>query len=186
MSNEIRSFLAIEVDSNLLKRINTIEDDFKQIDANIKYVPCKNMHFTLKFFGNIDFDMLDKISKSIEKVIKNHKPFKLNIKGSGAFPNENRIKVIWIGIEENLELIKLQKELDKEFNKLGFKLERNYISHLTIGRMKSGKNKKEVQEKIKKYKNQEIGEMTVSKIYLKKSTLTPKGPIYENIKEFTL
>ncbi|MCI6775234.1 RNA 2',3'-cyclic phosphodiesterase [Methanobrevibacter boviskoreani] len=186
MSDNIRSFLAIEVDENLLKKINTIEDDFKQIDTNIKYVPSKNMHFTLKFFGNIDLEMIDRISKSIEKVIKNYKPFELKIKGSGAFPNEKRIKVIWIGIEENPELKSLQKELDHEFNKLGFNLERNYISHLTIGRMKSGRNKNQVQNKIRKYRDYEIGDMCVRKIYLKKSTLTPNGPIYENIKEFNL
>lgn len=186
MSDNIRSFLAIEVDENLLNKINTIEDDFKQIDANIKYVPSKNMHFTLKFFGNIDLEMIDKISKSIEKVIKNYEPFGLKIKGSGAFPNEKRIKVIWIGIEENPELKSLQKELDHEFNKLGFNLERNYISHLTIGRMKSGRNKNQVQNKIKKYRDYEVGDMCVRKIYLKKSTLTPNGPIYENIKEFNL
>lgn len=186
MSDNIRSFLAIEVDKNLLNKINTIEDDFKQIDANIKYVPSKNMHFTLKFFGNIDLEMIDRISKSIEKVIKNYKPFELKIKGSGAFPNEKRIKVIWIGIEENPELKSLQKELDHEFNKLGFNLERNYISHLTIGRMKSGRNKNQVQNKIRKYRDYEIGDMCVRKIYLKKSTLTPNGPIYENIKEFNL
>ena len=186
MSDNIRSFLAIEVDKNLLNKINTIEDDFKQIDANIKYVPSKNMHFTLKFFGNIDLEMIDKISKSIEKVIKNYEPFGLKIKGSGAFPNEKRIKVIWIGIEENPELKSLQKELDHEFNKLGFNLERNYISHLTIGRMKSGRNKNQVQNKIKKYRDYEIGDMCVRKIYLKKSTLTPNGPIYDNIIEFNL
>ena len=44
MSDNIRSFLAIEVDKNLLNKINTIEDDFKQIDANIKYVPSKTKH----------------------------------------------------------------------------------------------------------------------------------------------
>ncbi|OWT32568.1 2'-5' RNA ligase [Methanobrevibacter sp. 87.7] len=184
--DKIRSFLAIEVEDSLLNKIYDVEKDFKTIDANIKYVPTKNMHFTLKFFGNIDEDMVDKISDSIEKVLKNHKPFEIDIQGSGAFPNENRIKVIWIGIKNNSELKSLQKDLDNSFNKLGFKLERNYISHLTIGRMKNAKNKNLVQDKIKKYHDYEIGKMSVSSIVLKKSTLTPQGPIYENIKRFEL
>lgn len=184
--SKIRSFLAIEVEDVLLNKIYDIEKDFKNSDANIKYVPTKNMHFTLKFFGNINEEMIDKISCSVEKVLENHKPFEIDISGSGAFPNENRIKVIWVGIKNNSNLKSLQEDLDVSFNKLGFELERNYVSHLTIGRMKNAKNKNLVQDKIKKYHNYEIGKMTVSSIVLKKSTLTPKGPIYENIKEFTL
>ena len=72
MSESIRSFLAIDVDKRLLKKINDVEDDFKQIDANVKYVNIKNMHLTLKFFGNIDLNMADKISQSVKKVLSNH------------------------------------------------------------------------------------------------------------------
>ena len=186
MSESIRSFLAIDIDADLLDKIKTVEDEFKKIDANIKYVNIENMHLTLKFFGNIDLNMIDKIQCSVKKVINEHKPFKINIKGSGAFPNTKQIKVIWIGLEENKDLIKLQKNLDNEFNKLGFNLERNYKSHLTIGRMKNGKNKNLIQDKIKEYEDYTIGSMTVKKIALKKSTLTPQGPIYENIEVFKL
>ena len=186
MSESIRSFLAIDIDADLLDKIKTVEDEFKKIDANIKYVNIENMHLTLKFFGNIDLNRIDKISCSVKKVINEHKPFKINIKGSGAFPNTKQIKVIWIGLEENNDFITLQKNLDNEFNKLGFNLERNYKSHLTIGRMKNGKNKNLIQDKIKEYEDYNIGSMTVKKIALKKSTLTPQGPIYENIEVFKL
>ena len=80
----------------------------------------------------------------------------------------------------------LERLYDKEFRKLGFKKEKNFISHLTIGRVKSPKNKKEIREAIENLENIEIGKMSVSKICLKKSTLTPQGPIYEDIKVFEL
>lgn len=186
MSGSYRCFLAIDINVELLEKIKNIEDEFKNIDANIKYVNMENMHLTLKFFGNIDLNMVDKISSSVKEVINEYKPFKINIKGSGAFPNTKRIKVIWLGLEENQTLIRLQEDLDNKFNKLGFNLERNYKSHLTIGRMKNGKNKNLIQEKIKEYEGYNIGSMIVKKITLKKSTLTPKGPIYENIEIFKL
>ena len=50
MSESIRSFLAIDIDADLLDKIKTVEDEFKKIDANIKYVNIENMHLTLKFF----------------------------------------------------------------------------------------------------------------------------------------
>ena len=182
----IRSFLAIELDEELVPKILDVQKEFKKTNANIKYVPSQNMHFTLKFFGNIDLDMVEDISSAVEKVIKNYSSFDLNIKNCGCFPNKKVIKVLWLGLEEGSPIKDLQKDLDKEFKKLGFKKEKNFISHLTIGRVKSPKNKKEIQETIERLEKIEIGQMTVSKISLKKSTLTPQGPIYEDIKVFEL
>lgn len=182
----IRSFLAIELDEELVPKILDVQKEFKKTNANIKYVPSQNMHFTLKFFGNIDLDMVDDISSVVEKVIKNYSSFDLNIKNCGCFPNKKVIKVLWLGLEEGSPIKNLQKDLDKKFRILGFKKEKNFISHLTIGRVKSPKNKKEIREAIEKLENIEIGQMTVSRICLKKSTLTPQGPIYEDIKVFEL
>ena len=140
-SETIRSFLAIELDQELVPKILDVQKEFKKTNTNIKYVPSENMHFTLKFFGNIDLDMVEDISDAVNKVIKNYSSFDLNIKKCGCFPNMNVIKVLWLGLDEGSPIINLQKDLDKEFQKLGFKKERNFISHLTIGRVKSPKNK---------------------------------------------
>ena len=185
-SETVRSFLAIELDEDLVPKILDVQKEFKKTNSNIKYVPSQNMHFTLKFFGNIDLDMVEDISVAVLKVIKDYSSFDLNIKNCGCFPNKNVIKVLWLGLDEGSPIINLQKDLDKEFKKLGFKKERNFISHLTIGRVKSPKNKKEIRQTIEKLEDIEIGTFTVSKICLKKSTLTPQGPIYEDIKVFEL
>ena len=185
-SETIRSFLAIELDPELVPKILDVQKEFKKTNSNIKYVPSQNMHFTLKFFGNIDLDMVEDISAAVLKVIKNYSSFDLNIKKCGCFPNKNVIKVLWLGLDEGSPIKDIQKDLDKEFRKLGFKKEKNFISHLTIGRVKSPKGKKEIRNTIEKLEDVEIGQMTVSKICLKKSTLTPQGPIYEDIKVFEL
>ncbi len=185
-SETVRSFLAIELDEDLVPKILDVQKEFKKTNSNIKYVPSQNMHFTLKFFGNIDLDMVEDISVAVLKVIKDYSSFDLNIKKCGCFPNKNVIKVLWLGLDEGSPIKDLQRDLDKEFKKLGFKKERNFISHLTIGRVKSPKGKKEIRNAIEKLENIEIGQMTVSKICLKKSTLTPQGPIYEDIKVFEL
>ena len=185
-SETVRSFLAIELAEDLVPKILDVQKEFKKTNANIKYVPSQNMHFTLKFFGNIDLDMVEDISMAVEKVIKNYSSFELNIKTCGCFPNMKVIKVLWLGLDEGSPIKDLQKDLDKEFRKLGFKKEKNFISHLTIGRVKSPKNKQEIRKTIEKLENIEIGQMAVSKICLKKSTLTPQGPIYEDIKVFEL
>ncbi len=159
-SKTIRSFLAIDLAEDLKPEIADVQKEFKKTGANIKYVP--------------------------PQVIRNYSAFDLSIGGCGSFPNQNTIKVLWIGIDSNSQIADLQNDLDMEFKKLGFKKERNYISHLTIGRPRNGKNKNQIKDTINSLKDLKIGTMTVSKISLKKSTLTPQGPIYEDIKVFNL
>lgn len=183
---EIRAFLAIDLDDDLKPKINNIIKKFAEINAKIKYVDLNNLHLTLKFFGDIDVEGIDLITEKIENTIKNFNSFNIKIKGCGAFPNKNHIKVIWLGIEEDSILKNLHDKLDVEFNSIGFDLDKKFSSHLTIGRVKSSKGKKEIKNCINNFTDIEIGNMTVNSIKLKKSTLTPSGPIYENLHEFEL
>ncbi len=166
--SQIRAFLAID------------------LDANIKYVDLQNLHFTLKFFGDIDTEGIDLIAEKIEKVIKDFDSFNIKIKGCGAFPNTNRIKVIWLGLDEDKILKELHDNLDKEFNSIGFDLDKKFSSHLTIGRMRSAKAKDKVKNTLDLYDGIDVGTMEVKTVTLKKSTLTPSGPIYEDLIEFRL
>lgn len=184
--SQIRAFLAIDVDEDLKAGMYKVVKQFRQTDARIKYVELENLHMTLKFFGDIDTEGIDLLSSKIEKVVSGFDKFPIKIKGCGAFPNTNRIKVIWLGLEDDALVRKLHDELDNEFVKLGFDGDRKFSTHLTIGRMKSAKGKDEVKSKIEEFKDVEIGEMTVDRIVLKKSTLTPHGPIYDDIKIFEL
>ena len=184
--SQIRAFLAIDLDDDLKPKIHKIIKEFKQIDANIKYVDLQNLHFTLKFFGDIDTEGIDLISSKIENVVNDFDSFNIKIKGCGAFPNTNRIKVIWVGLDDDEILKELHDRLDKEFNSIGFDLDKKFSSHLTIGRMKSAKGKADVKKTIETNKTIDIGTMEVNTITLKKSTLTPSGPIYEDLIEYRL
>ena len=126
------------------------------------------------------------LEEKIAKVVSEFKPFNVKIKSCGAFPNNNHIKVIWVGIEDDSIIRDLHDKLDKEFTKLGFDKDKKFSTHLTIGRMKSAKNKNQVKSTIEEFSDVEIGEMTVNNIVLKKSTLKPSGPIYEDLKVFEL
>lgn len=184
--SQIRAFLAIDLDDDLKPKINRIIKEFKKTDARIKYVELTNLHLTLKFFGDIDTDGLDLLEEAISNVVSQFDSFKIKIKGCGAFPNTNRIKVIWVGIDDDAIIKDLHDSLDKEFVRLGFDKDRKFSTHLTIGRMKSAKSKNKVKSTIEEFGDVEVGEMEVTHITLKKSTLTPAGPIYEDLKIFEL
>ena len=120
-----------------------------------------------------------------DKVVR-IEPFNIKISGCGTFPNNNHIKVIWIGVESDELLVQLHDKLDNEFAAIGFDKDKKFSTHLTIGRMKSAKGKNQVRDVIEEFENVEIGEMNISNIAFKKSTLKPSGPIYENLKTYDL
>ncbi|MDO5860606.1 RNA 2',3'-cyclic phosphodiesterase [Methanobrevibacter sp.] len=184
--SQLRAFLAIDVDEDIKAKMYKIIKEFKQIDANIKYVDLENIHLTLKFFGEIDSEGIELLSSKIESVVSNFDKFTIKIKGCGAFPNTNRIKVIWLGIDGDEVIKQLHDELDKEFVKIGFDKDKKFSSHLTIGRMRNAKGKNKVKSTIEEFSEVEVGQMDVDRIILKKSTLTPAGPIYEDLKTFEL
>lgn len=199
MVNEHRCFLAIDMQPSLVEKIGEVQKEFKKTKNNVKYTEKENLHFTIKFFGNITEDKIDEIKNVIKKVIIKIKEESINdilddadfktelaIEGIGTFPNKKYMKVLWIGTKNNDFLTDLQKELDSEFEKIGFEKEKNFKTHLTIGRIRNLKYKKEFKEKIEELETINIGNMSISKISLKKSELTPEGPIYSDIEIFNI
>ena len=66
------------------------------------------------------------------------------------------------------------------------KEDKDAIPHLTIARVRSPRDKETIAKIVKRYEKESFGTMQVDKIKLKKSTLTPKGPKYEDLRVFEL
>jgi RNA 2',3'-cyclic 3'-phosphodiesterase len=182
----MREFLAVDIDPKHLNKIAEIQRGLSDADAPVKFVERENLHLTLKFFGEISDTKNKEIISIVQEKLKKYQPFPLHIKRMGVFPNLGYIRVVWLGIEEPNNFSVIQKDLDHDFINMGFKKERSYTPHLTIGRVKGAHNKEALVAKIKELEEVDIGKMTIDRVVLKKSELTPAGPIYTNQKEFQL
>ena len=180
-----RGFIAIDI--KVSKKIKEIINELEKSGANLKLVKPEKMHITLKFLGETQESLIDKIKENIEKSVENIEPFEIELKSTGVFPNEKYIKVLWIGIEKAQIIAEIEKKIDIELSKIGFKKEkRKFSAHITIARMKSGRNKDEILQILNKYKDESLLKMKVEEIKLKKSELTSKGPIYTTLKEIKI
>lgn len=177
----MRCFIAIDLSNELKDRIISLQ---KTMPGDIKLVEPENLHFTLKFLGEIDEDAIKEITERLSKLAGETKPFTISLNSIGVFPNLSYIRVIWIGSTSE-EFINLHKSVVKILENIG-KPEKEAIPHLTIARVRSARNKETIARIIKRYEKEPFGSMTVDKIKLKKSTLTPRGPIYEDIRVFEL
>ncbi|MBW9223184.1 RNA 2',3'-cyclic phosphodiesterase [Methanothermococcus sp. SCGC AD-155-E23] len=171
----MRCFLAIELSEEIVEGLEDLKRNFRI--EGIKLVERENLHITVKFLGEIGEETVEDI-KGMDLSLE---PVESRIGGLGTFPNENYIRVIWVGAS-NLE--PLFEEVDRRLEDLNFKREREYIPHITIGRVKFLKNKRLLKERIRKYRDVDIGTLYVESIVLMKSTLTRSGPIYEVLKRW--
>jgi 2'-5' RNA ligase len=173
----MRVFIAIEVSDELREKMVSLQ---KQLSIDgVKLVEKENLHLTMHFLGEIDESMKDKVIKAMDKL--NCRKFEMSCTGVGAFPSKNYIRVIWVGAEAP-ELKQIYDQLGTEFARLGFKQEQ-FSPHITLARVKFLKDKEKLSEFLEENEGIEIGECKVEGVFLKKSTLTPKGPIYENVYE---
>lgn len=182
----MRVFIGVKLSGLLKKEISKICEVLKKSNADVKWVEVENIHLTLKFLGEVKEEKLTDLN-CIEKVVQNNSPFVFEIQGMGTFPNLKRPRVIWIGISNGKEdIINICKSLNEVLYKVGFKKEqREFSPHITIGRVKSNKNLSNLISSISKVTISNLKE-EVKSIYLIKSVLTSKGPVYTDIKEFNL
>ena len=172
----MRAFVAIEVnDQGVLNSIHKI-----QTELNIKAKPVElhNMHFTVEFLGEVSEEMIGKISDALNSI--EFSSFSISFASIGAFPNPNFPRVIWIGTNDGgNELEKLAEMIRSKLAHLGFSPDKKFKPHVTIFRVK---NKiEDMSDKLEKFSSYYFGKQTVSEIKLKKSELTPNGPIYTDL-----
>ncbi len=180
-----RGFIAIDID--VLPKLVELENEIKKTGANVKLVEPKNVHITLKFLGDTEEAQIDEIEEIMKKSVEETNPFIIKFRNVGVFPNKGYMKVIWIGVENGEQIGIIADKIDNQVSKLGFKREkRKFSSHLTIARVKSARNKEKILQIIEKYRNFEFADMNVESIKLKKSELTPEGPIYTALREVKL
>jgi len=171
----MRLFIAIDLGN---------EDYFNQIQGQLpeaKATYPKQFHLTLKFLGEIDKQ--EDIIEALETT--QFKPFRLKTTNIGVFPSENYIKVVWLGLEDNDDLRRLQEDIEKILESFNFKKDHKFHPHITLARIKFIKQeqKEEFIDNLKQIKFAEK-EFEVEEFKLIKSELTKQGPAYEDVAKF--
>ena len=185
MPESIRSFLAFDIESDtVLNRLAITQRQLVQTGADLKPVAPQNMHITVRFLGNITPAIVEKIFSEMQQV--QFIPFNVQIKGLGAFPSPRYPRIVWAGMTIGADKLKsVFSQVELKLRGLGFNPDsRGFSPHLTIARVRSRRNKQLLAAFLTENANYEFGVVDAKCLRLKKSTLTPRGPIYSTLKEF--
>lgn len=191
-----RIFIALMPDKNTLNRLREVQRLLHKFDYKLKLINLEQIHITLKFLGdNVSEESIDVISKQIRTIIRQAKPFNINISEvSFGFNNKAKPNVVFAITEESEEVASLVKILQKIIKPLALpdvikrKDRQKFIGHLTIARVKkdiSSSFVREVREILSKSDFKPC-DFTVNEVFLIESKLTNKGSIYSIYDRFSL
>jgi len=178
----MRLFIAIDIPDDVKDCIGKIQ---KKIIDNpldkIRFVNVNNIHLTIKFLGEVQPNKVEIIKENLKKITFNK--FSVCLDKIGVFPNENYIRVVWIGLNPENDILDLQNRIDENLKDI-FKKEINFKPHLTLARVKYIADKNKFMDDLKEIKV-ENKNIKVDSFKLVKSVLTTKGPIYEDLSIFS-
>ncbi len=175
----MRTFIALELSKEIKEELSRLQDELKKADADVKWVKPDNIHLTLKFLGNVEDTKIEQIRNILKEISSKHMAFEISLFKIGAFPHLNYPRVIWVNIDKGCgETEEIAKEIENNLEKEGFAREsRPFSAHLTLGRVKSGKNKLKLKQKCVSIDIRPIS-CVINHITFFQSTLTPRGPVY--------
>lgn len=173
----MRVFLGIPIPEELKKKISLVTREIQM--KGVKAVEPENLHWTVRFFGELDERHVGRV-KELMDIVEGQK-IEIELRGIGAFPNDNFIKVIWVGVGIGREeFTALLKNVNKKFSGIGKDSE--VVPHLTIGRVKALREKERLAKNLNKIRNAFVGKMLVERVVLYESVLKGSGPVYREIK----
>lgn len=180
----VRCFVAVDIDDpDLLDALGRFQSILAGTGGDLKCVERENIHLTLKFLGDVREGLVEELVGLVSSV--KFDPFPAELRGAGAFPNLRRPRVIWTGITRGADQLRgLFNRLEPEIVGLGFKPEgRGFSPHITIARVRSGRNRDRLVEEVLSHADDSFGEFEVGNVRLKRSVLTPRGPVYSILAE---
>ncbi|MFC1967204.1 RNA 2',3'-cyclic phosphodiesterase [Chloroflexota bacterium] len=182
----VRAFIAIELPAELKESLRQLETGLKSgARLPVKWVDPGSMHLTLKFLGNVNADRLGDIVGVMEKAAAGIPPFILEVGGLGAFPDLQRVQVVWVGVGGDTECLnRLQQSIESGLAPLGFAAEpRKFAPHLTLARVRDRASYEERQDfgRLIERNSFSGAVINVNSVNLMRSQLTGVGPIYTQI-----
>jgi 2'-5' RNA ligase len=184
MSETFRAFIAIDLPESVRSFLSEAQEALKLNGFRVKWVRPQNIHLTLKFLGNTASADTDKIVAAMTLAVNNCPVVSLAAKGIGVFPDVRRPRIIWAGLNGQLEILaNLQQALDAHLADLGFSREtRAFKSHLTLGRVKGKIVSARMKAAIDKLTEFESESFEINQVILFKSELRPSGAVYTQVR----
>ncbi len=181
LPEHIRAFISIGLPEEVLRELSRWQQRFEDSmppDA-VRWSAPEQVHLTLRFLGNIPSQVLAELEASLRAVCQGVGPLHLRAEGLGGFPSLRQPRVIWVGLQGDLEpLEQLKTRIEQATGQWGEPVEtRKFHPHLTLGRVREAavRRARQVGEALQAATVGALGEWRAEQVLLMRSQLSPHG-----------
>ena len=174
----MRAFIAITLPANVHESLGALQRELAASQADVKWVAPGQLHLTLKFLGEISEAERRAVEAILVRIAAWHGAFRLRLGGLGVFPGSGPPRVVWVGVSEGAEAVRgLAESIEQEGRAIPLRgEERPLTAHLTLGRVRSSKGRRELLERIRSARWTPPPPWLVTSVTFFESVLRPGGP----------
>jgi 2'-5' RNA ligase len=175
----VRAFVALELSDEIRAALAGVQDLLRRCRARLTFVDPAQIHITAKFLGEVEDQKIPALQDALQRVA--FTPFPARA-GEVTVNNPRRPFTVWCEVDDGGQGAMLQKEIEDVLAPFGFLREsRPFTAHATVARVK--RFDASLMDTLKTLGGRTYGECRITGMKLKKSTLTPAGPVYEDLME---
>jgi 2'-5' RNA ligase len=173
----VRAFVALELPDEIKVRLKDAQEKLRGCSARLTLVEPALIHITLKFLGEVAEKDLPCLGDALRSV--SFKPFPVSV-GTVTVNNPKRPHTVWCPVSDGGKGKNLFRLVEDVLVPLGFEREtRGFTPHATLARVKIPDPS--LFPVLRSLEGKTYGDCIVRGMKLKKSTLTPGGPVYEDL-----
>lgn len=190
-----RLFIAASLPATVTDHLGHLIDDLSSRNLPVRWTAPNAFHLTLHFIGEIPVERAELLRMSFANLTPKSGTIRLRTGKVGAFPNEKRPRVLWMGLEGQTDRLNdLYQEIGIMLDRLDFPREtRAFRPHLTLGRARDSVDQLFPYQLSEAYKSASVQEIvshpvefTISDITLFRSHLEKSGARYEELANIRL
>ncbi|WP_298273169.1 RNA 2',3'-cyclic phosphodiesterase [Geobacter sp.] len=176
----MRLFVAIDLPDEVKQSVAAL----CQGVPGVRWLPPEQLHLTLRFIGEVDDAVAGIIRRGLAEITS--PPFPLSLRGVGCFPSPRRPRVLWVGLNGNEPLKRLQQGVEAAVVAAGIPAEeRPFSPHITLARLREHREA-EITPFLARNASFHSEPFTVDTFHLYSSSLTPKGAIHRREASYPL
>lgn len=185
----LRLFYALRLTWATQSAVAGLIERLRGVPVRVSWVQPANLHFTLKFLGEVPAPLLPTLVEVGEQTGRRSAPVRVEVAGLGAFPNSRSPRVIWVGCGAGVENLKaLAANLAAALRERGVALgdTKPFAAHCTLGRVRDSRRLEELTKALVREERFSAGLLEASEFHLVRSELAPTGATYTNLAGFAL
>lgn len=175
-----RTFLAFDLDKEVRRQLAAAQQQLDTAGAVVRWTAPEQLHVTVKFLGDVLDEQLDQVCRLAGELADETEAFDFSVGRITSSPPTGHMRMVWVSIDEpSGRMGELQRRCELAYADLGFRMEnRGFHPHLTLGRVKSGRNVLQLRKAIAAMGEMQFGLQPADKMIVYASELTRDGPIY--------